>query len=71
MRAKFLILFVVLLPKLWMCTRPVCNEPESWVGLTLDNCNEIAIKVSITPQIQLGCRCLGVDLRSVNLDLEH
>lgn len=43
-------------------TEPVCNEPENCVGLALDNCDEIAIKVSIRLHLQLGYSCLGVDL---------
>lgn len=49
----------------------VCNEPENWVGLTLGNCDEIAIKVSIRLHLQLGYSRLGVDFRSVNLELEY
>lgn len=49
----------------------MCNEPENCVGLTLDNCGEIAIKVSIRLQLELGYSRLGVDLRSVNLELEY
>ena len=52
------------------CTQPMCNEPENWVGLTLGNCNKIAIKVSIRLQPQLGNSRLGVDLQSGNLELE-
>lgn len=36
------------------CPRPVCNEPENCLGLTPDNCNEIAISVSIRLQLQSG-----------------
>lgn len=45
-------------------TQPVCNEAGSWVGLALDNYSEIAIKVSIILQLQLGY------LRSVHLEFD-
>lgn len=69
-----LFLFVTLFSKLRAtvgCAKPVCNELESGVGLALDNCDEIVIKVSLRVQLHLVYSRLAVDLQSVNLELEY
>lgn len=68
---KNLFLFVTLFSELqevaW-CIQPVHAKPDNSLELTLDNCNEIAIKDSIRKQQQ---SCLNVDLQSVKLKCEH